>query len=423
MTASLVQAQQGAKDLVEVANRLQDRFFCVYLHNPSAKVKNVDDDGITVESEAMRDRMSFSEVCVRQHLRFNVGEASAKSSRVLIGMISAEQQRSPAEQPGEQQQQQRQMKQNQDAQHQQQLEMHQQQQQQQQQQQKQMMAQQPMHHDGRREGSGQMPPSIGGGTEEARQNAALSAGYIEGEQMGAGRGGLHAGRGKGSAASTKDRPTAGGRGVDRQSELEMYKDMEGQARATGRGMGSMSSGMVHGGGHHQADFGAFYGYPSHMDSMMSGGYLPAHRMPYAGMHAGYPPDMYHGAIEDMKGAHGKHGMAMAHGMPSHLQQDARWADPCMAGRGMWQQQHPSAARDVMRSMALSGRYGRGEGVDPRMVDAHGFDVDPSYSGHIGQHMQPSAHEMAMLHAMAGGSGVPSWGGGMAGAMPRKVCSC
>ena len=44
MTSSLMQEQQGAKDLVEVANRLQDRFFCVYLHNPSVKVQAVDDD-------------------------------------------------------------------------------------------------------------------------------------------------------------------------------------------------------------------------------------------------------------------------------------------------------------------------------------------------------------------------------------------
>ena len=92
MTASLVQVQQGAKDLVEVANRLQDRFFCVFLHNPSAKVKAVDDDGIMVESAAMRDRVSFAEVCIRQHLRFNVAEASSRSSTVLIAMISKEQQ-------------------------------------------------------------------------------------------------------------------------------------------------------------------------------------------------------------------------------------------------------------------------------------------------------------------------------------------
>jgi hypothetical protein len=42
MTASLVQEQQGAKDLVEVANRLQDRFFCVYLHDPMVKTKNIE---------------------------------------------------------------------------------------------------------------------------------------------------------------------------------------------------------------------------------------------------------------------------------------------------------------------------------------------------------------------------------------------
>ena len=47
----------------------------------------------------MRDRMSFAEVCIRQQLRFNVAEASAKSSRVLIAMISAEQQRSPQANP------------------------------------------------------------------------------------------------------------------------------------------------------------------------------------------------------------------------------------------------------------------------------------------------------------------------------------
>ena len=65
----------------------------------------------------MRDRMSFAEVCIRQQLRFNVAEASAKSSRVLIAMISAEQQRSPqANPPGQtppphQQQQQQQQQQ------------------------------------------------------------------------------------------------------------------------------------------------------------------------------------------------------------------------------------------------------------------------------------------------------------------------
>ncbi len=42
MTASLVQEQQGAKDLVEVANRLQDRFFCVYLHDPMVKTKSIE---------------------------------------------------------------------------------------------------------------------------------------------------------------------------------------------------------------------------------------------------------------------------------------------------------------------------------------------------------------------------------------------
>ena len=92
MTASLHQDQQGAKDLVEVANRLQDRFFCVYLHDPMVKTKEIEDCGPIVESEAMRDRMSFAEVCIRQQLHFKDAEASANSSRILIAMISAEQQ-------------------------------------------------------------------------------------------------------------------------------------------------------------------------------------------------------------------------------------------------------------------------------------------------------------------------------------------
>jgi hypothetical protein len=60
----------------------------------------------------------------------------------------------------------------------------------------------------------------------------------------------------------------GGRGGKRQAELEMYKDMDG------RSMGSMPGGMMHGGGQHAGDVAAFYGYPSHMDSMMSSGYVP-----------------------------------------------------------------------------------------------------------------------------------------------------
>ena len=57
----------------------------------------------------------------------------------------------------------------------------------------------------------------------------------------------------------------GGRGGKRHAELEMYKDMDG------RGMGSMPGGMMHSGGQHAGDVAAFYGYPSHMDSMMSSG--------------------------------------------------------------------------------------------------------------------------------------------------------
>jgi hypothetical protein len=82
-------------------------------------------------------------------------------------------------------------------------------------------------------------------------------------------------------------------------------------------------------------------------------------------------------------------------------------------------------------MGPAGRYGRGDGMDPRMVEAHLYD-DPSYSGHIGHSLHNPAHEMHMMHAMpggpGGGPGGPSpgaqaqagWGGGASGGMPRKV---
>jgi hypothetical protein len=195
------------------------------------------------------------------------------------------------------------------------------------------------------------------------------------------------------------------------------------AGGAGRGMGAMSGGMMQGGGHHPGDVAAFYGYPSHMDSMMSSGYMPSNRMPYGAMHSGYHPEMYPSAMEDIKGVHGKHAaMGMAH-MGSHLHPDAQWmgADPRMSGQGMWQ--HPSASREAMRNMGILGRYGgRGEGVDPRMLDLHGYGYDPSYLGHIGHsaHMVPSSHEMHMMQGMPGGGmGVPAGWSGMP-AMPRKV---
>lgn len=174
---------------------------------------------------------------------------------------------------------------------------------------------------------------------------------------------------------------------------------------------------------HPSDVAAFYGYHPHMDGMMASGYMPSHRMPYGAMHGGYPPEMYPGAMEDMKHTHAKHAaMGVPPGMGAHLHPDARWAAgvPRMAGRGMWQ--HPASARDVMRNMGLAGRFSR-DGVDPRMLDAHGFGYDPSYAGHVGPspHMPPSSHEMHMLHAMAGGAA--AWGAGpMPGGMSRKVCT-
>jgi len=387
MTASLVQAQQGAKDLVGHANRLQDRFFCVYLHNPLAKVKAVEDDGITVESVTMRDRMSFAEVCLRHHLRFNLAEASAKSSRVLIGMISAEQQ------DGAQSQQQ---------------------------QQQQLML---------REGSGNVPSSAAPpSSEEARQRD-VPAGYIEGEQEMLGSSAflgsqahdgarLAGGSGRGHGRGAAHEHLSGGGA--RQSDYEMYKEMEGRH---GRGMGGMPVGGMHGMAH-PSDVAAFYGYHPHIDGMMAGGYVPSHRMPYGAMHGGYPPEMYAGAMEDMKHTHAKHAaMGVPPGMGGHMHPDARWSAgvPRMAGRGgMWQ--HPASARDVMRNMGLAGRFSR-DGVDPRMLDAHGFGYDPSYAGHVGPspHMTPSSHEMHMMHAMAGGAG--TWGAGaMPGGMSRKVCT-
>lgn len=380
MTSSLVQAQQGAKDLVEVANRLQDRFFCVYLHNPSAKVKAVEDDGIMVESATMRDRMSFAEVCLRHHLRFNVAEASAKSSRVLIGMISAEQQDSADGQPP--------------------------------------VAALP------REGSGSVPSSSAAGSnEEARQRAAVSVGYIEGEQeimgsfLGApGQDGSRAGGGNGRGRGAMGHERPGGAvpvSSRRQAEYELYREMESMHS---RGMGSMAGGMH---GAHPSEIAAsYYGYHGHMDAMMASGYHPSHRMPYGGMNAGFIPDMYPGAMEDMK--HAKHAMGMPHAMGSHVHAaDVRWAGVPrggMPGRGVWH--HPAAARDAMRSMGMAGRFR--DGVDPRMLDAHGFGYDPSYAGHVGPspHMPPTSQEMHMLHAMAGGAG--AWGGVMPGGVPRKV---
>ncbi|EKX50281.1 hypothetical protein GUITHDRAFT_161916 [Guillardia theta CCMP2712] len=56
VASTQVEPQHGAKDLVEVAHRLQDRFFVVNLHNPSARLKRVEDDGNLVTSDVMRDR-------------------------------------------------------------------------------------------------------------------------------------------------------------------------------------------------------------------------------------------------------------------------------------------------------------------------------------------------------------------------------
>jgi hypothetical protein len=189
---------------------------------------------------------------------------------------------------------------------------------------------------------------------------------------------------------------------------------------------------------------------SHIDSMMGSGcmpshrkrihhtylhththrYMPSHRMPYGAMIPGYPPEMYSGAMEDLKGSHSSRhaAMGMSH-MASHVHPDMQWmgADPRMSGRGMWQ--HPAAFRDAMRGMGVpAGRYGRGEGVDTRMLELHGYGFDPSYVGHIGHaaHMvaDPRAHEMQMMHGMVGGGGGGVMGGaaGMSGmsAMPRKV---
>jgi len=263
----------------------------------------------------------------------------------------------------------------------------------------------------------------------------MAAGFMDGEKeiigmSSAGRGGVGGGRGRGDAAPGKKRLSAGlpgGRGGRGQMDLDLYKEMEGHGGVPNRGMGTMPGGISHGGAHHPADVAAFYGYPSHMDSMMSNGYLPSHRMPYGSMHAGYGPEMYAGAMEDMKVAR------MAHGIAPHLGADPRWStgDPRMAGRGgMWQ--HHSA-RDSIRGMGPAGMYGRGDGMDPRMVEAHLYD-DPSYSGHIGHSLHNPAHEMHMMHAMpggpVGGPGGPSpgaqaqaqagWGGGASGGMPRKV---
>ncbi len=159
-------------------------------------------------------------------------------------------------------------------------------------------------------------------------------------------------------------------------------------------------------------------------------YMPSHRMPYGAMIPGYPPEMYSGAMEDLKGSHSSRhaAMGMSH-MASHVHPDMQWmgADPRMSGRGMWQ--HPAAFRDAMRGMGVpAGRYGRGEGVDTRMLELHGYGFDPSYVGHIGHaaHMvaDPRAHEMQMMHGMVGGGGGGVMGGaaGMSGmsAMPRKV---
>jgi hypothetical protein len=92
LTASLHQDQQGAEDFLWVVHRLQDRFFCVYLQDPMVETKGIEDCDPIVESEMMRDRASISEVCIRQQLHFKDAEASANSSRILIAMISAEQQ-------------------------------------------------------------------------------------------------------------------------------------------------------------------------------------------------------------------------------------------------------------------------------------------------------------------------------------------
>ena len=135
--------------------------------------------------------------------------------------------------------------------------------------------------------------------------------------------------------------------------------------------------------------------------------------------------MYGGSMDELKDAHAKHAsIPNTHGMGMHP--DARWqggSDPRMSGRGMWQ--HPSA-RDAMRGMGMSGRFGRGEGIDPRMMEAHGFSgYDPSYADHVGNapHMTSSPLEIhAMMPPRAGsGSGAHGWGVGMpSGGMPRKV---
>ncbi len=56
--------------------------------------------------------------------------------------------------------------------------------------------------------------------------------------------------------------------------------------------GTMPSGIPHGSAYHPADLAAFFGFPSHMDSMISNIYLPSHRMPYGSMHSGYGSEMY-----------------------------------------------------------------------------------------------------------------------------------
>mmetsp|Transcript_36502 Transcript_36502/g.82288 ORF Transcript_36502/g.82288 Transcript_36502/m.82288 type:complete len:827 (-) Transcript_36502:97-2577(-) len=92
VASTQVEPQHGAKDLVEVAHRLQDRFFVVTLHNPSARLKRVEDEGNLLTSDVMRDRRRFAEICSKQHLRFNVPDSSAQSTRILIGIIASEQQ-------------------------------------------------------------------------------------------------------------------------------------------------------------------------------------------------------------------------------------------------------------------------------------------------------------------------------------------
>ena len=407
MTASLVQVQQGAKDLVEVANRLQDRFFCVFLHNPSAKVKAVDDDGIMVESAAMRDRVSFAEVCIRQHLRFNVAEASSRSSTVLIAMISKEQQDGgTGDDPvGQQQQPPQPMLMNQQ--------------------------QQAMPHETRGDSRDcSVPASIPGrgGSEEARQRGGTISDYLEGEQdimipgsaRPAGSRGVASARvpeARGVAMASDARSKSGpgavaGGGQRYPHEMDMMEG--GPGGAGGRVMGSMAGGMLHG-GHYPADVAAFYGHPSHIDSMMSSGYIPSHRIPYGGMHGGYPAEVYGASMDEMKNVHAKHAV----GMGMHPDMRMSGYDPRMAGRGMWM--HPSATGDpmAMKSMGLMYRYGRGDGIDPRMVDMHGMGYSRGYAGQ-GSSMRMSSQEMQMMHGMAGsGPGGPKWGHGMSSAMGRK----